>query len=244
MEPVFREIQSLVTVGVTERNGSHPSILKELLLNICSITNPAALIRTVLSSEEHVDNVSKLSYKHINGFDKIVLLNSEKRLFKLRLHIWWPTKTGQFREHIHNHRWNFATNIFLGCYRLETYVRSKEGEPVYSYSYWSPEELNTYRMVLKGRAHANKILEADISKGTIYQLEHSVLHRVTQLTRSGTVSLVLQGQALKNKTSVLTDSPVVNPSTMPATRFSVNEIVNKLENCLALLGCAEHSTDS
>lgn len=244
MEPIFHEIQSLVTAGLIKRNGFHSSIWKELLLNICSITNPESLIKNVLSSEEHLDNISKMSYKHINGFDKIVLFNSEKELFKLRLHIWWPTKTAHFREHIHNHRWNFATSIILGCYRLETYTRSKEGEPVYSYSYWSPEDWQTYRMVLRGQTHVKKMLDVDVSKGTSYQLEHSVLHRVTQLTKSGTVSLVLQGQALKKNTSVLTDMPVLNPSSMPAKRFSVNKLVNKLQNCVALLGCVNHSTDS
>ena len=235
MENIFREIQRLVDLTTTKRKHAHPSVWKDLLLEICSLTRPSDLIKNVLNDEAHINDVSKVSYRHINGFDKIVLYSSGDNLFKLRLHIWWPTKAAYSREHIHNHRWDFATCIVLGSYKLETYIQSKEGEPAYLYSYWSPEDQSTYKMIPRGHTRAKKMFDADVLKGTIYQLEHSVLHRVTQLTKSGTVSLVLQGPPLKKTTRVLTNSLVLNPSSMPAERFSVTSIVTKLERCLNLL---------
>jgi hypothetical protein len=235
MKYLFHEIHQLVDSATTKRIHAHSSVWKDLLNKICSLTHPSDLIKNVLNNEAHINDVSKMSYRHINGFDKIVLYSSGDNLFKLRLHIWWPTEAAYSREHIHNHRWDFATYIVLGSYRLETYVQSKEGEPVYSYSYWSPENQSTYKMVPRGCTHAKKMFDVNVFKGNIYQLEHSVLHRVTQLTKSGTVSLVLQGPPLNRNTRVLTDSLVLNPSSMPAERFSINSIATKLEGCLDLL---------
>jgi hypothetical protein len=209
--------------------------LNEALASALRACTPADLLESVLADEQSLGSVASRSYRHTNGFDKIVLLASNEPSYKLRLHVWWPNSNTAHREHIHNHRWDFSTTLLCGAYRLEVFEQAPDGEVMSSYDYWSPEDQYTFRMLPVGQATLRCVLMSAVITGGGYALDAASMHRVTRMGSEFVVSLMLQGPVKRDHTNVFTDLPVISPTEGDATRFTVSELRPRLERVLLLL---------
>src|SRR5688572_28976068 len=78
------------------------------------------LIDELLDSESLLGEVAARSYRHVNLFDKIVLVgNSDPSAYRLTFHLWLPPYTDPElrQELIHEHRFDFWSTILTGTLR-------------------------------------------------------------------------------------------------------------------------------
>jgi hypothetical protein len=188
------------------------------------------LLRTILASDERLADIASRSYRHANGFDKIVLSTDRSTGEKLRLHVWWPTD-GAFEENIHNHRWDFATYILSGGYRTDFFLRSHTGRRLFEYRYRPVGAEEHYSLEPRGRVALEQVYSAVLSAGTSYTLDGGVLHRVLVDRQHFTMSLVVQSGATMEATSVF--SPTRLQSDHSAARAPVTDLRERLAACLS-----------
>jgi hypothetical protein len=124
------------------------------------------------------------SYIHDNGYDKIVLFQDETTKMKMRLHIWHPLLVPgirRMRQNVHNHRWDFASIVLLGCIDQATYRFSKEGEAgeeFFHYRYYARGSKEHYDLEELGKAHLVSLGSERLRAGELYCVKNEVLHRV------------------------------------------------------------------
>lgn len=106
---------------------------KEILLsdietfkNTINPINNIALFKEIVQNEKLLEIISKRSYTHALGFDKIVLFDMSKdteidNKVQLRLHLWNPKGKGvPMTESMHEHSFNFVSTILKG--KLENQI--------------------------------------------------------------------------------------------------------------------------
>src|SRR5262245_46142788 len=126
------------------RDTKRAAVVEENLAYLRSLVSdnvPTRLIQEVLDSTELIKAISARSYRHVNHFDKIVVVDSEDPLgYRLTLHYWpgaYDTRVME-QELIHNHRFSFWSHIFRGTLRMENYAETSTvgaGQPLRRYVY-------------------------------------------------------------------------------------------------------------
>ena len=89
--------------------------------------NVIELLKEIIKDEEKLLDISKRSYTHALGFDKIVLMVDKSTSYKpeLRLHLWYPEANGvPLVESLHEHSFNFISTVLSG--HLENQMFSLE----------------------------------------------------------------------------------------------------------------------
>jgi hypothetical protein len=77
-------------------------------------------LREIVSNEETLASVARQSYRHDNGFWKVVI--GHRGPVKLRVHIWNNLSMGPSGDsNIHNHRWDFSSLLLCGGYRQQIF---------------------------------------------------------------------------------------------------------------------------
>jgi hypothetical protein len=99
----------------------NPGLLDRVLRVSRSQGLIAPLLRGVAEDEGLLSASAAASYRHANGFVKIVLASSP--LWALRLHLHNRDGTFAAAEHIHDHRWPFASTILRGTLVEERFRR-------------------------------------------------------------------------------------------------------------------------
>lgn len=107
--PVFLQSLSSRIAAHLQHSGAADELLAALLASTATQEWQAALCETLLTDDAFAAEVAARSYRHGNGFLKVVLLD---RGFKLRLHLWLPGTPCE--ENIHDHRWSIASAIIAG----------------------------------------------------------------------------------------------------------------------------------
>ncbi|MFB4306389.1 hypothetical protein [Actinomadura sp. GTD37] len=149
------------------------------------------LLCGTLRDERWLDAVQAGSYRHPNGFDKIVLMASSG--YQLRLHVWRENAPEGAVENIHNHRWDFSSAVVLGGYRFQEFTPAPAGRTFHAYRYASERGAAAYSLEALGRRSLARSFDVHLSTGTSYTLTADVLHRVSNPPGRLTMSLVLQG---------------------------------------------------
>lgn len=85
------------------------------------------LLADIMADDTKLAEIGQRSFRHVNGFDKIVLCEDRDQGWKLRLHIWWPGATSI--EGLHDHRWNFASHMITGMYYNWEYYQDLNLKP-------------------------------------------------------------------------------------------------------------------
>ena len=150
---------------------------------------------------------ARASYRHRNGFDKIVLAAPPGSQLKLVLHLWRQDEVVG-RDHIHNHRWDFASVVLLGALQLELYKRDAEGATYIRMKYRKARSLNDgtrYRLEPCGTMPVSAAASAILTVGSTYTWSARLLHRAWALPGTTTATLIVQGPPVRNRTSVLVD---------------------------------------
>ncbi|WP_405625276.1 hypothetical protein [Streptomyces sp. NBC_01396] len=78
------------------------------------------LISELASGEGDPEGCARLSYRHVLGFDKLLLIDGGPR-HMLRAHLWHPGAGAVGKEDIHNHRSPLASYVVRGRLAMELY---------------------------------------------------------------------------------------------------------------------------
>jgi hypothetical protein len=202
----------------------------------------AGMIAELLEDGERLLRLAERSSQHPNGFSKLVLMGDEYDTFKVRLHLWWPDSVGPGGdddtrnevEHVHNHRWDFATVLLHGGYRHQEYERCESGSRLTEYRYGSAGHGSAFSLSELGAAHLRCVSDARLSAGHGYSLSHTVLHRVTSHRGQLSATLFVQGPARKQFTNVFATVPPVRAGSIPVRRLTTQAVAEQLRRLLAV----------
>lgn len=156
------------------------------------------------------------SAKHPNGFDTINLVGDFPKTtadgiasgplppYRVRLHIWWPDEAAVV-EDIHNHGWDFSSEVVSGALRFTTYRETYNGDPHFHYrirrsSQFDPSDVREVRL--------SRGLDVTMNAGTKYSFDYRELHRVSPAEQSvPTATLVWIGGYREPGSDIFTESP-------------------------------------
>jgi hypothetical protein len=140
------------------------------------------------------------SYTHALGFDKFVLVDASPD-YALRVHVWWPTVEPTV-EHVHNHRFCFATAILAGGYRMETFSTAPGGRPTMEYREHISDEMFNWFLDPVGLGTVSPATDVRLAPGSGYALAAETLHKVSVPADSLCVTLFLETSIVKPSTRV------------------------------------------
>lgn len=185
-------------------------------------------VNQVLSSPAVLGEIAARSYTHENGFDKIVLVDSQSPSFQLRLHIWWPVSGDINQSHIHAHSADFLTRIVNGSYLMELFGERSDGQPFHRYSYRFPDGTSDrFRFDVRPAISLVLLKQLTFRAGTGYFLDHRSWHRIHPTQSTILSSIVLQGQTRINGADVFTEAPLAE-SPPPPHFFSASDLRGRL----------------
>lgn len=195
------------------------------------------LLRLLMNSPM-LAQVAARSYRHVNHFDKIVLVDSDDpSQYRLTLHLWAPPYSADQLEEelIHDHRFSFWSTILTGALVSQNYSVSENGKRFRQYRY-IPEDrdaLNFYRFVGERTLSAREVVRGAV--GEAYFLSHEKVHRVL-LPRSRTVcTLVLRGPRQSNHSNVYNTVYPEENIEMTPVMHSKEQLQEKLSHLLRVM---------
>lgn len=171
----------------------------------------AAYLVSILSDENALIRTAAASYVHANGFYKLVLQTSDHH--KLRLHVWMPGMHAA--EHIHEHRWHFASTVLMGELHSEVYKEDATSaaqvfdEYVYFAKAGAGESRREYVGQTKLLCFSSNVRKA----GDTYVMAPTVLHRIVRTDATLTATLVFQTAPARPHNRLLT-LPGTEPDVM------------------------------
>jgi hypothetical protein len=203
----------------------------DLIRRLGEPTQILAVLERILTDPFAISQNASRSYHHVNHFDKIVLIDSERSFdYRLTIHLWLPPYSEKQlnEELIHDHRFSFWSNILAGSLISENYLLSEHGNAYQQYRY-IPEErdaLNFYQFMGEARLAASGIVKRN--RGAAYFLSHERIHRVRLPREDMVCTLVLRGPRACNYSNVYnTVYPNQNFELTP-TMFSPRQLRGKL----------------
>ncbi|CCG86211.1 hypothetical protein [Erwinia piriflorinigrans] len=144
-----------------------------------------AIIFEVLNDNEYLNEVSSNSYKHVNHFSKIVLINDENQdNCRLTLHIWKPpfTESEISQELIHDHRFSFSSYVLCGEQVHEIVQESKDKSITkvrfQKYKYLPSNTGNIHDCFFEEDVYLDEIAEKKVSRGQVYTMHNEEIHRI------------------------------------------------------------------
>lgn len=132
-------------------------------------------LKVIAADRAEVAAIAVRSYRHANGFTKLVLTDSV--IGRLRLHVWEPGAVAE--ENIHEHRWHFASAVLAGTMESEIWVDSFDRDaPTFpEFIYHVRDRGATRRPV--GRTRVTCSRSVIRQAGEAYFMPPGVLHRIT-----------------------------------------------------------------
>tara|TARA_Y100000588_G_C14157744_1_gene883419 strand:+ start:683 stop:1402 length:720 start_codon:yes stop_codon:yes gene_type:complete len=169
-----------------------------------------ATISEILATPKLLADVASRSYGHVNLFSKIVLIdNSNPESYRLTAHFWHPRffEQNDFKELIHNHRFNFWSYIHKGKMISQNFHEHDQLEDQ------DTLELNRFRYMPSktGNIHdcsyekkvCVKLAERLVfNKGETYYMHYKTIHRVIYNSKSPPLcTFVLRGPRQRSYTN-------------------------------------------
>ncbi|MET7795106.1 hypothetical protein [Streptomyces decoyicus] len=156
------------------------------------------LVRRLSAGDLDLAECTRLSYRHVLGFDKLLLLAGAPR-FMLRVHF-WHGRTGPVPEDIHNHRCAIASAVVRGRVRMECYEPAADGVPATAYRETIDGPGGAWRLRRVGDARLRLMCTEQYGPGRSYGLAARTLHRV--VSEEPTVTLFLETAPQRSVTDV------------------------------------------
>lgn len=217
------------------------------------------LVRELATGVGSPTGCALLSYRHVLGFDKLLLIDGGPR-HMLRAHIWHPgtrdrglpcsnavESLGKGREDIHNHRSPLASYVVRGALGMELYEPLRgpaiPGESGIAAS-WYRESLSDveghWLLEPAGPARLRLTQTAEYGTGSGYGLPSYALHRAWCASAGTAVTLFLEtGAGRRRYTDVFADSagPDAGGRTEAVVKrpMEVTEYLAELESLAKLL---------
>ncbi|MFI7412189.1 hypothetical protein ACIBU0_26305 [Streptomyces sp. NPDC049627] len=152
------------------------------------------------------EGCARLSYRHVLGFDKLLLIDGGPR-HMLRAHVWHPGAGAIGEEDIHNHRSALASYVVQGRLSMELYEVGADGDGIAADRYEESLAERSADWVLKptGPARLRLTHLGQYAAGSSYALPAHTLHRAWCDTDAPTVTLFLEtGAGRRRHTDVFT----------------------------------------
>ncbi|MFD5394097.1 hypothetical protein ACFWJW_07690 [Streptomyces sp. NPDC127097] len=156
------------------------------------------LVRRLSVGDLELAECVRLSYRHVLGFDKLLLLPGAPR-FMLRVHFWHGA-AGAVSEDIHNHRCAIASAVVRGRVRMECYEPAADGVPAVAYRETIDGPGGAWRLRRVGDARLRLLHTEQYGAGRSYGLAARTLHRV--VSEEPTVTLFLETAPQRSVTDV------------------------------------------
>lgn len=189
------------------------------------------ILAQILDDRYLIAEIAGRSYRHVNHFDKIVLVDSDNKLgYRLTLHLWAPpyTETELNDELIHDHRFSFWSTVLTGDLISENFERSNTGRVYRQYQY-VPEKRtlsNFYEFVGESTLHQTKTSRKTV--GDSYYLSYERIHRVLLPRTDMVCTLVLRGPRQRDHSNVFNTTYPQWNTRMTNVTLSDRELVTKL----------------
>ncbi|MFD6433200.1 hypothetical protein [Streptomyces venezuelae] len=151
------------------------------------------LVRDLAAGAGDPSGCALLSYRHVLGFDKLLLIDGGPR-HMLRAHVWHPGRGT--REDIHNHRSPLSSYVVRGALGMELYEPAGPGADEGVAAAWYRESLTgdegDWHLEPAGDARLRLVQSARYTAGSGYALPPHVLHRAWCDSARPTVTLFLE----------------------------------------------------
>lgn len=232
--PSIDDLEQIVATLPRESSDRIIASNLELMTWIGQPENAIPLIEGVLTSRHHLRTIASRSYRHVNHFDKIVLVgNDDPQAYRITLHLWVPPYAAHARaqELIHGHRFHFWSAILCGGVRSENYVRASHGGSVFREYRYVPEQRGQsfndfYEYV--GETHLATSGNYHKIAGQAYYLDAANIHRVT-LPDKLSCTLVLRGPRLQSYSHIFNTEYPSDDTQLPNEMFSTSHLTSRLE---------------
>ena len=188
------------------------------------------LIAELASGEGDPESCAELSYRHVLGFDKLLLIDGGPR-HMLRAHFWHPGATAIGTEDIHNHRSPLASYVVRGRLTMELYeARADGGITADRYEESLAEGSADWRLRPTGPARLRLTHTGQYAAGSAYALPAHTLHRAWCDTDVPTVTLFLEtGAGRRRHTDVFTAAGP-HPGAVAKVPLEVRDYLGALNN--------------
>lgn len=180
-----------------------PSIV---LATLRATTSLASLLGSIRADASRLKILADRSYRHHNGFDKIVLASPASSPLKLVLHV-WPRGGAADANDIHDHRWDFASVVLCGALRVELYEPDVSGRSYSVMRYRPMPGAENYDLQPSGTMAVSAQASVTITVGSAYSWAADLLHRAWGLPGQTTATLIVQGPPTRASTTVLARTP-------------------------------------
>jgi hypothetical protein len=193
--------------------------------------NPLAIRKAIsqIISGSMLDSIVGRAIHHSLGFDSIELWRDDMTDCVLRLHLWQNRPEPKGSEDIHNHGRHLAILVLCGEYVNEI-CRVREGRgTLRHYQYVKDDKTHVARMNFVGTAELIDKPGITISRGELYEISPTVLHRIRPTPGLFTASLVLQGPSVRMTSDVYTTRLVTETCRLPPS-IPRSEVIEGLNN--------------
>lgn len=164
------------------------------------------LVAELACGEGDPEGRARLSYRHVLGFDKLLLVDAGPR-HMLRVHLWHAGAGGTGAEDIHNHRSALASYVVRGRLSMDLYEARDDGEGFEAARYEESlaDGSADWLLAPAGRAGLRLTHTGRYAAGSTYALPAHTLHRAWCDTDEPTVTLFLEtGAERRRHTDVFT----------------------------------------
>jgi hypothetical protein len=175
-----------------------------LIVELGSPERLSELIAELASGEGDPAGCARLSYRHVLGFDKLLLLDTGSG-HMLRAHVWHPGGGSAGKEDVHNHRCALASCVVRGRLAMELYETGDDGIAADRYEERLSEGTADWLLTPAGPQPLRLTQVGRYSAGSTYALPAHTLHRAWCDTQAPTVTLFLEtGAQRRRHTDVFT----------------------------------------
>lgn len=234
MSSAFHEVSDLLQRKLAKTSSDDRSRASALQV-VSVLSQPARLVEfleSLRTSQQRIADCARISYRHPLGFDRIVLIDSEPA-YMLRIHVWWPAGTRGV-EHVHNHRFGFASSIVHGGYEMEIFRPDRTGFMMDEYEESLTSGRADWKLASRGARHLRLMTNARLFPGSSYWIAADTLHRITVPVDSCCITLFLVTAIVGSTTQVFAEPGSVPPSLTRKNPMTSNDYNRRLD---ALIEC-------
>ncbi|MFD7706583.1 hypothetical protein ACFV6E_11490 [Streptomyces sp. NPDC059785] len=186
------------------------------------------LTAELASGEGDPAGCARLSYRHVLGFDKLLLIDGGPR-HMLRAHVWHAGGSAAGREDIHNHRSALASCVVRGRLTMELYEPRPDGQiPADRYEESLSGAAADWLLAPAGPARLRLTHVAQYAAGSTYALPAHTLHRAWSDTAGPTVTLFLETGAGRRATTDVFTGAGPHPAAVPKVPMDEGEYLAAL----------------
>ncbi|MFJ9894490.1 hypothetical protein ACIQPR_14345 [Streptomyces sp. NPDC091280] len=190
------------------------------------------LVAELASGEGDPEHCAGLSYRHVLGFDKLLLIDGGPR-HMLRAHLWHHDASSIGAEDIHNHRSPLASYVVRGRLAMELYeARGDGGIAADRYEESLAERSADWTLRRTGPARLRLTHVGQYAAGSSYALPANTLHRAWCDTEAPTVTLFLETGAERRRHTDVFTAAGPHPGAVPKVPLDVKDYLGAL-NALA-----------